>query len=104
MSVQSVQVAQRSAVRGSLLALVAVLAAVAGFSGALWELVHRWTSQEEYSHGFLIPIVALWLLWTRRAVLLESVGPPAWAAIPLILLAAALHVIGELSAIFILSQ
>jgi Transmembrane exosortase (Exosortase_EpsH) len=37
-----------------------------GFRGALWQLVQRWTRQEEYSHGFLIVVVAAGLLWTRR--------------------------------------
>ena len=79
------------------------MAAVA-FHGALLELVRRWTTQEEYSHGFLIPLVAAWLLWTRRDALLESIGQPAWTGVLLILLAMLMHVVGALSAIFILSQ
>lgn len=88
----------------SVLVPIAVLLAIAGFSGALSELIHRWNQQEEYSHGFLIPIVTAWLLWTRREALIASVGRPAWTGPILILLALAMHVIGELSAIFILSQ
>ena len=58
MSVQSIGVPQTSAVRAALIALVAVLVGLAGFSGALLELGSRWIREEEYSHGFLIPIVA----------------------------------------------
>jgi exosortase D (VPLPA-CTERM-specific) len=104
MSVESLRVPQDSAVIGVLLALAGVLIAIAGFSGALWELGHRWTSQEEYSHGFLIPIVSAWLLWTRREAVLKSMGRPSWVGAALILLAMALHITGELSAIFIPSQ
>jgi exosortase D (VPLPA-CTERM-specific) len=83
---------------------VAVFLAAIAFRGALIELVKRWTMQEEYSHGFLIPVVATWLLWTRRHVLLASFGSPSWAGVLLILLAMFMHLVGLLSAIFILSQ
>jgi len=87
-----------------LLALAAVIVGLAGFGEALWDLVKRWYGWEEYSHGFLIPVVAAWLMWTRRDALAASVGQPSWLGIVLIVVAACLHVAGELSAIFILSQ
>jgi exosortase D (VPLPA-CTERM-specific) len=87
-----------------LLAIAAVVVCLAGLSEALMELVRRWNSQEEYSHGFLIPVISAWLLWSRRDALLASVGRPSLAGLGLILLAFALHVTGELSAIWILSQ
>ena len=31
-------------------------------------------TQEEYSHGFLIPVIAAWLLWTRREALATHIG------------------------------
>ena len=83
--------------------VAAILAAIA-FHGALINLVRRWTAQEEYSHGFLIPIVAAWLIWTRRHALLASLGSPSWSGVLLILLAMFMHLVGLLSAIFILSQ
>jgi exosortase D (VPLPA-CTERM-specific) len=74
------------------------------FHQALFELTHRWIRQEEYSHGFLIPVISLWLIWSRRAAIAASVGEPAWSGVVLLLCAMALHVLGELSAIFIFSQ
>jgi exosortase D (VPLPA-CTERM-specific) len=88
----------------AVLAIAAVLVSIAGFSEALLELVRRWNSQEEYSHGFLIPIVAAWLLWSRRDALRASIGQPSLAGPALILLAIVMHIIGELGAIWILSQ
>jgi exosortase D (VPLPA-CTERM-specific) len=82
----------------------AVLVAVAGFAGALWDLVMHWHRNEEYSHGFLIPFVAGWLLWTRRDALMASVGEPSWWGAAVLAVAALLHTVGELSAIFVLSQ
>ncbi len=103
MSVQSVRMAQGKS-RAGLLAAIAVLTALVGFSEALLNLVHRWNVQEEYSHGFLIPVVTVLLLWARRDALRASIGRPSVASIPVILIAIAMHLIGELSAIFILSQ
>ena len=85
---------------GALAALLALFA----FRGALSELVKRWTVQEEYSHGFLIPVVAAWLIWRRRHVFLASFGSPSWLGALLILLAMFMHLVGLFSAIFILSQ
>ena len=57
------------ALSSSILVAGTILAIVLAFHDALAELVHRWTSQEEYSHGFLIPFVSAWLLWMRKATL-----------------------------------
>jgi exosortase D (VPLPA-CTERM-specific) len=85
-------------------AIVIVLVCIAGFGGALLELIRRWNGQEEYSHGFLIPIVTAWLLWTRRDAIADSIGPPSLAGLVLIALAIIMNIVGELSAIFIFSQ
>jgi exosortase len=45
-----------------------------------------------------------WLLWTRRDALIASIGRPSWTGPALILLAAVMHVVGKLSALYFLSQ
>src|SRR5262245_9652933 len=86
------------------LAVASILISLVAFNRPLLELVRRWTVQEEYSHGFFIPLIVAWLLWSRRAAIVESIGRPSWAGPALILIAAAMHIVGELSALFILSQ
>src|SRR5665213_1000400 len=86
------------------LAFCACALSVAAFYGPLLELSSRWIKQEEYSHGFLIPIIAGWLLWTRRRAIEASVDQPSWAGPALIIFAGLLHVIGKLSSLFVLSQ
>jgi exosortase D (VPLPA-CTERM-specific) len=109
MSVQSIK-APRIGDIGSrplqtgLFVAVSVLIALIAFSGALQELVRRWIAQEEYSHGIFIPAITLWLLWSRREALAASIGRPAWSGFALILIAALMHVIGELSAFYLMSQ
>jgi exosortase D (VPLPA-CTERM-specific) len=76
---------------------------LACFNG-LSDLVTRWHKQEEYSHGYFIPLISLWLLWRRRQALLASRGQPsAWGLLALAA-GAAMLVLGELSAITILVQ
>ena len=104
MTTQALTLPRVSVIRPGLMALIAVVIAIFAFGGALGELVHRWTTQEEYSHGFLIPAVSVWLLWNRRDVLLASFGRPSWLGPALILLAAITQVIGEYSSLFILSD
>lgn len=99
-----IRLARASAIYTSLLVSISVLIGLVAFSESLLELVHRWSSQEEYSHGFLIPIIVAWLLWTRRDALLASVGRRSWTGPVLILLAAVMHITGKLSALYILSQ
>lgn len=95
---------EATADRTLLLGALAVVVAALAFSGALLNLVHRWSWEEEYSHGFLIPVVSAWLLWTRREAIRASIGQPSWLGVPLIVLALAMHLIGQLSSIFVLSQ
>ena len=104
MSRQSTEPQKHSAILTGLLVFISVLVGLAGFGGALLELVRRWNAQEEYSHGFLIPLVVMWLLWSRRDAFVASIDRPSWSGPVLILLAMLLHVTGELSAIFIFSQ
>lgn len=83
---------------------ISLLFSLAAFSGGLANQYGRWMSQDEYSHGFLIPLISLWMLWDRRDALLASIGSPAWLGIPIILGSGFMLLIGELSAIFILVQ
>ena len=95
---------QRDAISVAVLVFAAVLLSALAFSESLLELVNRWIGQEEYSHGFLIPVIVAWLLWARRDALVASIGRPSWLGPALILLAAVMHILGKLSALFILSQ
>jgi exosortase len=58
-----------SAVR--ILSLWAVL--LAGFAWAYWPtltgMADRWSGDPQYSHGFLVPVFALALLWSRRELM-----------------------------------
>jgi len=95
---------RESGLRAGLVIAISTLLAVVVFSGALGEVITRWIKQDEYSHGFFIPLIAAWLIWSRRRALVAGLGQPSWAGPALIALALVVHLTGELSAIFILSQ
>jgi exosortase D (VPLPA-CTERM-specific) len=104
MSLRLTQLPRSRFMRPWLLGAIALVLAIIAFRGALSELVRRWTTQEEYSHGFLIPFISMWLLWRRREAFFANIDRPAWTGPLLIVLAMFMHIIGQLSAMFILSQ
>lgn len=69
---------------------------VAAFAPTAVELVREWILRPEYSHGFLMPLVAAWVLWERRKELAAlTPAPSLWGALLLVPSLAAL-LLGEL--------
>ena len=44
----------------------------------LGNMIDRWTHDPQYSHGFIVPIFALVVLWSRRDMLKQLTWQPAW--------------------------
>jgi exosortase len=64
--------------------------AIAALIGLLWvywptlmELAGRWGSQSQYSHGYLVPAFAVYLLWARRQLLPAEFQANAWGLLVL---------------------
>ena len=47
----------------------------------LSEAFLRWGKQEEYSHGYLIPLVSLYILWEKRGLILSAASQPLWSGV-----------------------
>ena len=84
--------------------LFGLLMAFVAYFGGLTDLVTRWNKQEEYGHGYFIPLITLWFLWGRKDALIASVGASSWTGPALIVLGSIGLLLGELSAIFVLIQ
>src|SRR5262249_38011733 len=54
----------------------------------------HWAHDAQYSHGYLVPLFCLGLLWQRRALLREHSGVPAWWGIPVLAAGIGLHLAG----------
>lgn len=74
------------------------------FLNGLARMVTTWYSSEEYSHGFLIPVISGYLIWQRRATLSRLAFTGAWSGVGMVLFGLLLFVVGELSAIYTLVQ
>lgn len=97
-------IAYRSPHWGWVIASLAAILLVAIFFEGLEAMVGQWSGMEEYSHGFLLPFIALFLIWQKkdRLEVIEFTG--AWAGLALTIFGFALYVAGELSTLFIIVQ
>jgi exosortase len=68
--------------------LVLVIALAALYSGPLRVLAGRWANEPDYSHGFLVPIFAGYLLWRRRDMAESRTGTGFWPGVLLLILGA----------------
>ncbi|PCJ30696.1 MAG: VPLPA-CTERM-specific exosortase XrtD [Gammaproteobacteria bacterium] len=84
--------------------IIAIILALVAYWTGLSEAVFRWENQEEYSHGFLIPLVTLYILWEKKALIQASLGPPLWSSVFVIIAALIIFIMGEVSALFLLIQ
>jgi exosortase D (VPLPA-CTERM-specific) len=87
----------------------ALMALGAGFLllvPTFWEgiskLILRWDKQEEYSHGYMIPLVTAYLIWQRKELLKTLEFKPSWLPVSLVALGLVVAAIGEITALYIL--
>lgn len=86
-----------------LLLLVAVLLLGVVCADGLQRMVNYW-DREEYSHGYMIPFVALYLLWQKRVALSNSIGLPSLFGVFCLVVSLFVWLLGEMSGIFTLIQ
>ena len=68
--------------RGLQLFFVALALSFWLYWDGLAEAVLRWELQEEYSHGYLIPLVSLFILWEKRFQIATSYHSYSWWGAP----------------------
>lgn len=79
------------------------------FRDGLVYMIERW-DQEEYSHGSLIPIITLFLIWQKKDALAAMgagtslVGPAGWVGTLIVLGGILVGLVGELSTIYLIIQ
>lgn len=85
-----------------LLLAVSLIALGFVFSGGLVEMEGRWSSTEEYSHGYMIPGVALFLLWKALPDVKRIDWRPTWWSVSLMAVALVGWLLGEISTLYII--
>src|SRR5579872_2001043 len=64
----------------------------------LWRLVLNWWDDPNYSHGFVMPIFAGFVIWKMRDQLRDLEVRPSWFGLPVCFAAMGLLVVGDLGA------
>lgn len=86
------------------IATVISVAAFAIYFQGIEFMVRWWKGREEYSHGFLIPVITLYLIWQRLDRLREMPFTGSWLGVGLAVFSLALYVLGELATIYTVIQ
>ncbi|MGV8056415.1 MAG: exosortase/archaeosortase family protein [Smithellaceae bacterium] len=68
------------------------------FGHTIVRLITDWTSDENYSHGFLVPLVAVYMIWGKRHDLTTQIVNPSWYGLLIVATGLVLHVLGNLGA------
>jgi len=62
----------------------------------IWQrLIQAWASSDDYSHGFLIVPLSLYIIWQKRKFLKETPTNPSWGVFPLVFLSLFLYLAAE---------
>lgn len=71
---------------------------------ALHNLWQRWMTETEFSHGFLIPLISLYIIYERRQDIRTSAANGSVWGVWMIAFAVVLLLLGEISALFAAKQ
>jgi exosortase len=74
-------------------ALIAVVLSVLYYR-VVFKLVYDWYTIPDYSHGFLVPLFALFLLWDKRHTIRTTPISQSWKGLPLVVFGLAVLILG----------
>jgi exosortase D (VPLPA-CTERM-specific) len=89
----------------SVWALSLVISALMGFvffDGL--KLMVEWWERPEYSHGYIIPFIAAFLIWQKKDKLEQTQFQGSWAGVILVVVGVLLYFAGELSTLYTIIQ
>lgn len=78
--------------------MIVLTCLVFSYWSIIQKLVQQWLGSEDYSHGLLIVPIAAYLIWERRRELKAVDLRSDWRALPVLLVAVFVFIVGELGA------
>jgi EpsI family protein len=91
--------------RSLLIAGAIILLFAATYSQTFLSLVKMWWGSDDYTHGFLVPLISAYIIWRKGGALLEAKAEPAIAFGAIVMaLAGASLVAGKLGSVVILEE
>ena len=85
------------------LSVCAVLIGFVFYDG-LREMSETWVQKEEYGHGFLIPVISLFLIWQKKDELASADLKGDWSGLFVLAAGGVLFFLGELSTLYVIIQ
>ena len=95
-SLQNIDFVWGSVLIGALMAVV--------YYHVLAKLITDWWQIPDFSHGFLVPIFAAYLVWAKRKTLLETKIAPTWSGVAVVALGLMILLLGIYGAELFLSR
>lgn len=90
--------------RVSLQGLLLIAALAVLYARVLTNLLAQWWRDPNYSYGFVVPFLSVWMLWNRRERIRQHSLAPSWWGLLVVLGAMGLLVLGTLGAENFLSR
>lgn len=82
------------------LAVIGVVALIwVTYAATIRGIVNNWSAFEEYSYGYFIPVISLFLIWQQKDRLERIQFDGSWVGVLLVLSGVGLYLVGELGAV-----
>ncbi|MDQ3959438.1 MAG: exosortase [Pseudomonadota bacterium] len=94
----------RTSRRGWLLPIIMGVSIGFTFYDGIEAIIRQWHASEEYSHGYLIPLISGFLVWQKRDQLARLQFSGSWTGWLVCLAGIGLYFLGELSTLYIIIQ
>jgi len=89
----------------ALKAAVLALAFVVLYSQVFTSLVRMWWSSDDYSHGFIVPFISLYMIWSKREALGRiNISPNLVFGVPVLLASGLILIAGKLGGVIRLQE
>jgi len=84
--------------------IVAIVILTVSFLDAIAWMVKIWEIKEEYGHGYIIPLISLFLIWQKKNILEQIEFKKDWGGVFIVCFGLFVSIAGNISTLFVLQQ